>query len=116
LMSADESSVLLTDATDAGHYRLKPFEASSPLEAAFAVNFHDEESNLEKIRDDQLNAMLAGGKVAIVHEAQELQRAVRMGRMGIEVFPVLIGLVIMLFCAEHLMANYFYDEEASPVV
>ena len=116
LMSADESSVLLTDATDAGHYRLKPFEASSPFEAAFAVNFHDEESNLEKIRDDQLNAMLAGSNVAIVHEAEELQRAVRMGRMGIEVFPVLIGLVILLFCAEHLMANYFYDEEASPVV
>ncbi len=115
-MLADESSVLLTDATDAGHYRLKPFEARSPFEAAFSVNMRDEESNLEKIRDDQLNAMLAGSNVAIVHDAQELQRAVRMGRLGIEVFPVLMGLVILLFCAEHLMANFFYDEEATPVV
>ena len=115
-MLADESSVLLTDATDAGHYRLKPFEARSPFEAAFSVNMRDEESNLEKIRDDQLNAMLAGSNVAIVHDAQELQRAVRMGRLGIEVFPVLMGLVILLFCSEHLMANFFYDEEATPVV
>ena len=116
-MSIDESAVLLTDTTDIGHYRLKPFEARSPFEAAFAVNMRDDESNLEKIRDDQLNAMLTGGNIAIVHEAQELQRAVRMGRIGIEVFPVLIGLVILLFCAEHLMANYFYDEEpASPPV
>ena len=59
--------------------------------------------------------MLAGSNVAIVHDAQELQRAVRMGRLGIEVFPVLMGLVILLFCSEHLMANFFYDEEATPV-
>ena len=112
-MSPEESSALITDATDVGHYRLKPFEARSPFEAAFAVNMRDEESNLEKIRDDQLNGLLAGGNVAIVHEAQELQRAVRMGRLGIEVFPVLMGLVILIFCAEHLMANFFYDEEAT---
>ena len=111
-MLPEESSVLLTDATDTGHYRLKPFEARSPFEAAFAVNMRDAESTLEKIRDDQLNAMLAGSNVAIVHDALELQRAVRMGRLGIEVFPVLMGLVILLFCSEHLMANFFYDEEA----
>jgi hypothetical protein len=29
------------------------------------------------------------------------------------VFPVLMGIVILLFCAEHLMANYFYDEEST---
>ena len=56
-MLPEESSVLLTDATDTGHYRLKPFEARSPFEAAFAVNMRDAESTLEKIRDDQLNAM-----------------------------------------------------------
>ena len=113
-MSPEASSVLITDATDVGHYRLKPFEAPSPFEAAFAVNMRDDESNLEKIRDDQLNALLAGGHTAIVHEAQELQRAVRMGRLGIEVFPVLMGLVILIFCAEHLMANFFYEEETAP--
>ncbi len=76
----------------------------------------DDESNLEKIRDDQLNGLLAGRNVAIVHEAQELQRAVRVGRLGIEVFPVLMGLVILIFCAEHLMANFFYEEEATAAV
>ncbi len=110
-MSPEQSSVLITDAAEVGHYRLNPFEARSPFEAAFAVNMRDDESNLEKIRDDQLNGLLAGGNVAIVHEAQELQRAVRVGRLGIEVFPVLMGLVILIFCAEHLMANFFYEEE-----
>ncbi len=110
-MPAEESAVLLTDATDIGHYRLKPFESHSPFEAAFSVNMRDEESNLEKIRDDQLTSMLTVNNVAIVHEAQDLQRAVRTGRLGIEVFPVLMGVIILLFCSEHLMANYFYDEQ-----
>ena len=113
-MPPEQSSVLITDATDVGHYRLKPFESRSPFEAAFAVNMRDEESDLEKIRDDQLTAILPGNNVAIVHESQELQRAVRTGRFGVEVFPVLMGLVILLFCAEHLTANFFYDEEPTP--
>jgi hypothetical protein len=46
----------------------------------------------------------------IVHDVNELQRAVRVARLGVEVFPVLAGLLIVLFCAEHLMANFFYDE------
>ena len=46
-----------------------------------------------------------------MHDINELQRAVRVGRLGVEVFPVLMGLLILLFCAEHLMANFFYDEQ-----
>jgi len=36
---------------------------------------------------------------------------VRVGRLGVEIFPVLMGLLVLLFCAEHLMANFFYDEQ-----
>lgn len=113
VLPPDESAVLITDAHEVGHYRLKPFESRSPFDAAFTVNMRDEESNLEKIRDDQINAMLAGSNVSIVHAVEELQRVVRAGRLGIEVFPVLMGVVILLFCAEHLMANYFYDDDSS---
>jgi len=107
----DESSVLLTDAVDPGHYRLKPFESPSAFEAVFSVNLRDEESDLVRITDDQLTQMLGTERVAIVHEPGELQRAVRVGRLGVEIFPVLMGLLILLISAEHLMANFFYDEQ-----
>lgn len=107
----DESSILLTDAIDPGHYRVKPFEAPSPFEAGFAVNFRDEESTLSRIPDGSLEQMLGAERVTIVHNPAELHRAVRAARLGVEVFPVLMGLLILLFCAEHLMANFFYDEQ-----
>jgi hypothetical protein len=109
-LAREESSVLLTDAVDAGHYRIKPFESPSTYETAFSVNIRDEESDLVRITDDRLNEMLGTERVAIVHDAEELQRAVRVGRLGIEIFPVLMGLLVLLFSAEHLMANFFYDE------
>lgn len=107
----EESSILLTDAVDPGHYRVKPFESPSSFEAAFSVNFRDEETDLTRMSDDNLINMLGKDRVSIVHNLDELQRAVRVGRLGVEVFPVLMGLLVLLFCAEHLMANYFYDEQ-----
>jgi hypothetical protein len=110
-LPVDQSSVLLTDAVDPGHYLLKPFESRSPYQAAFAVNFDDEETDLTRITDESLFQMLGKERVSIVHNVSELQRAVRAGRLGVELFPFLMGLLILVFCAEHLMANFFYDEQ-----
>lgn len=110
-LAPDEASILLTDAIDPGHYRVKPFESPSSFEAAFAVNFRDEETDLTRIGDGTLEQLLGTDRVTIVHNPAELRRAVRVGRLGVEVFPVLMGLLILLFCAEHLMANFFYDEQ-----
>jgi hypothetical protein len=106
----EESSLLLTDAVDPGHYRVKPFESASTFEAAFSVNFRDQESDLIRIPDETLHQIFGTERITIVHDINELQRAVRVARLGVEVFPVLAGLLIFLFCAEHLMANFFYDE------
>jgi hypothetical protein len=109
-LPAEESSLLLTDAVDPGHYRVKPFESPSTFEAAFSVNFRDQESDLIRIPDETLHQIFGTERITIVHDINELQRAVRVARLGVEVFPVLAGLLIFLFCAEHLMANFFYDE------
>lgn len=110
-LPADQSSVLLTDAVEPGHYRLRPFESRSSFQAAFAVNFNDFETDLTRITDDSLLQLLGKERVSIVHNVGELQRAVRVGRLGVELFPFLMGLLILVFCAEHLMANFFYDEQ-----
>lgn len=111
-LPAEESSVLLTDAVDPGHYLLRPFESKSTWSEAFAVNVRDSESDLTPISDDDLLGLTGRDRVSIVHDVRDLQRVVRVGRLGVEVFPVIMGLVLMLFCAEHLMSNFFYDSPA----
>lgn len=106
----DQSSVLIDDALDPGHYNLRPLDSPGKFDSAFSVNMRDEESDLTPIPGDRLTEIIGKEKFALVKNPEELQQAVRVGRLGVEVFPVLIGLVLLLFCAEHLVANFFYDE------
>ena len=43
-----------------------------------------------------------------------LQRHVNTGRLGEEVYPLILLLVLIVFCGEHFVANWFYSEEPAP--
>ncbi|MEZ6124259.1 MAG: BatA domain-containing protein [Planctomycetaceae bacterium] len=107
----DESSVLITDAFDPGQYELSAADEGNLFSFSFSDNLRDQESILTPITGEQLDEVLGKDRYLRVTNPQELDRAVNLGRLGIEVFPVLMGLLIVLFCAEHLMANYFYDAD-----
>lgn len=109
-MPPEQSSVLIDDADEAGHYLVRPFESPSSFVAGFCINDPDDETDLTRVPDDQLLAIAGPDRATILHDPSELQRAVRAGRLGVEVFPVLLGLLLILFSAEHLMANFFYDD------
>jgi len=111
----DTGALLLDDATDAGHYRLRPFESASPFDYAFSVNMQDKESDLTRIAPEDLDQILGQDRYGIVSSSEELAGVVRIGRLGVELYPVLIGLLVLLFCAEHTMANYFYDEDPQEI-
>lgn len=106
----DQSSVLIDDAFDPGQYNLRPRDVPGSFDSAFSVNMRDEESDLTPISMDHLVDVMGKDRFSLVRNPAELQQAVRVGRLGVEIFPVLLGLALMLFCAEHLVANFFYDE------
>ena len=110
-MALEEASILLTDADESGHYELTAAEENQAFRSVFSVNLPDAESDLSKITDEQLTEILGKDRFARVTDLEQLDRAVNLGRLGVEVFPVLMGLLLVLFCGEHLMANFFYDEE-----
>jgi hypothetical protein len=111
MLPFDEPSVLLEDIDEAGQYAVKSADEGNSFHSDFSANIEDAESDLTPISEEHLNQILGEGRYAQVTDPETLDRAVNLGRLGIEVFPVLMGLLIMLFCAEHLMANFFYDTE-----
>ena len=115
MLPFDETSVLLDDIDEAGHYQLRSADDDTTFHSDFAVNIRDSESNLTLMSDESLDQILGVRRYSRVTDPEELDRAVNLGRLGVEVFPVLMGLLIFLFCAEHLMANFFYDSEPVPV-
>lgn len=107
-----QRSVLIDDADAPGHYLVMSPPDSETFGFEFAVNTNDEESDLTPVTVSDLDTILGKDRYSLVSEPAELQTAVRQGTLGIEVFPILVGLLVILFCSEHLMAAYFYDQEA----
>lgn len=114
-LAFDEDSVLLQDIDEAGHYQLRSADEGNAWTFDFAANGRPQESILEQISEEDLDSILGSDRYSRVRDPQELDRAVNLGRLGIEVFPVLMGLLVILFLSEHLMANYFYEEEGASV-
>lgn len=110
-MKIEDSSILLTDVDEAGHYEVSAAEEGQTFRSVFATNISDSESDLTRMSDEQLTEILGEDRYSRVSDLEQLDRAVNLGRLGVEVFPVLMGVLLVLFCGEHLMANFFYDEE-----
>ena len=106
--------VLIDDATEPGHYRAWARDEPGKFRNEFAVNMDDTETDLTLITSVDLEGVLGKDRFSVVKNRDELEETVRYIRLGIEVFPVLVGLLVILFCSEHLMANYFYDQESVP--
>jgi len=107
--------ILIDDARLLGHYRLLPRDPKISFEAGFSINAPDRESDLTRLTPDDLNMLLGEGRYEAARDIDNLTRQVRKGRVGREIFPFLVALMIGIFVAEHLVANYFYDNEQHPV-
>lgn len=111
-LESTQRSVLIDDADDPGSYRLLSPPGTGPFESEFAVNMDDQETDLTRIEAAELDEILGTDRYLLVRNPADLERIVRTDRLGVEVFPVLLGLLLVFFCGEHLMANFFYDQEA----
>lgn len=110
IIEPDKAAIAITDATEIGHYRLRPFESKASFEAAFSMNPPTSETDLTHIPSEQIKTLFDSERATQIRSPAELQEIVRTGRLGVEIFPVLLGLLLLLLSAEHLMANHFYDE------
>lgn len=111
-LGVDESSVLLTDIDTPGQYQVRAADDTSSFRTEFAANVDGAEFRLKPAEAETLDMILGQDRYAVVTDPAQLERAVSRGRLGVEVSPVFLALLIFLLCGEHLMANFFYDEPA----
>lgn len=111
---ADVRELTLVETTQPGHYRVLDADPQSDFAVGFSVNFPAEESQLQKVSRDHLNEMFGEERYRVTHDLEELERIVNVGRLGEELFPQVLVLVIVFFCAEHLVSNRFYEADQKP--
>ena len=113
-MPVGRDFLTLVETQQPGQYRVLDADPDSDFAVGFSVNAPAEESNLKKITTEDLNAMFGENRYRISRNLDELERIVTEGRLGQELFPQVLFLVILVFCGEHLVSNRFYEADQLP--
>lgn len=107
--ATDSDSIWIEDANELGHYLIKPRGEGRAI--SFSVNHDSGESNFSRVTTTDLDNLLGEGRYSVARDVESLTRSVTAGRLGVEVFPLILGIVLILFCLELLSANQFYEAD-----
>jgi len=113
---AGTSLLRLTEIDEVGHYELVSANADQKFQSGFSVNLPVSESDFSRLSEIDLDLLLGPDRYAIAENTDSLNRTVNTGRLGVEVFPLILGLVLLVFCLELIVSNRFYesDQEVLP--
>ena len=101
-------------ATDApGNYRAQSGGEPAGIDLGFSVNLPPEACLLDRISPEELTNELAPAKLRVARNRDEIDRSVNLGRVGRELFPLLMLIVAALIAAESFLSNRFYPDTHS---
>ncbi|HEV8004039.1 MAG TPA: BatA domain-containing protein [Planctomycetaceae bacterium] len=105
-------TILLRNIDQIGQYEvISNRDEKVPFSSGFSANASPIESDFTRIAEDELDKIIGKGRYSVARSIEGLTRNVTVGRVGQEVFSLILGLVLAFFCAEQLVANRFYEAE-----
>jgi hypothetical protein len=79
-------------------------------ELGFCINPPLSESQFTQLTKRDLDALFVNAKYELATDAQSLKKAIEIQRIGHELFPWMMVLILLVVTAENLLANRFYRE------
>jgi hypothetical protein len=86
-------------------------DEKTTFSTGFCANAAPGESDFTRIGGEELDKIIGKGRFSVARSIEGLTRNVAVGRVGQEVFSLILGLVLAVFCAEQFVANRFYEAE-----
>ncbi len=92
-------------------------DRTKPRTFGFSVNPPSAETEIVTLKEENLDTLFGGkGHYALAEDPDQLKRAMIDERVGRELFPFLMALILILVTGENILANTFYRERsASPL-
>ena len=110
--SADDVS--FRDLTAPGHYELVSADDSTNFAAGFSLNLPAEESDLTKLTKTELDDLFGPQRYALSQDVDSLVRNVTAGRLGQEVYGLVLAILIAAFVLEQITGAWFYRTDEPP--
>jgi hypothetical protein len=105
----ENTIVVKTTDLPTGNYGLNA-GGKNGVQRGFSINLPAEATQLERVDDDRLKQVFGDEPFKRARNRDEIDREVSTGRVGQELFPLLIAVVALVMGAEHLLANRFHRE------
>lgn len=107
----DKQQAITVPTTDRiGNYRIKAGGEADGLNRGFSVNLPVSASNLDRLDEAKLKDVFGEAQYRLAHNQEEIDRDVSAGRVGQELFPILIVLIAVILGCEQVLSNRFYRE------
>lgn len=102
-----QNALVVTSTQQPGNYRVQA-GGSGGVDRGFSVNLTPEQTRLDRATDEQLAAVFGEYPYHVARDETQIEREFTAGRVGRELYPLLIALVALVLGLEHIVANRFY--------
>jgi hypothetical protein len=108
--SADpkQRSMAITSTQWIGNYQVTAGGEQGGLKRGFSVNVPLKASDLARTDEDGLKEFFGDTEFRLARSRDEIDRNISTGRVGHELFPILMALLALALAVEHVLANRFY--------
>jgi hypothetical protein len=106
---AAQHDLSIASTENLGNYRVRAGGENDKLDRGFSVNVPAEVSRLDRVDSAELVKSLGAERTRVARTRNEIELRVGTGRLGEELFPILILAVALAMAAEQLLANRFYE-------
>jgi hypothetical protein len=106
-----KQNVLVVAATEqAGNYRIQAGGSSDGVDRGFSVNLTPEQTRLDRLPEEELARVFGPLPYRLARNREQIETNISTGRVGRELFSLLIVVAALALALEHVVANRFYKE------
>jgi hypothetical protein len=111
-LTTGQRNLSFATAESLGNYRVRAGGRQEKLDRGFSVNAPPEMARLERVTAADAVKVLGKERARVATNREEIALSVGIGRVGRELFPILILVVALAMALEQLLANRFYSGAA----
>ncbi len=105
---ANSKGLQLRDLTAVGSYQVDSVQGDVDYHTGFSLNVPARESDLQRLESRDLDQLLGEGRYSTNRDPAGLERNVQAGRLGQEVYSVVVAFLVAVFAMEQFAATWFY--------
>ncbi len=110
-----KSTILtLRDLTSVGSYSVDTADRAVDYHVGFSLNLPAAESDLKRLEKSDLDGLLGEERYHVNRDLDSLIKDVNIGRLGQEMYGMVVAFLVAVFALEQFTATWFYRTDDSP--